>query len=394
MGSRTDWFREDKIMGLEGTKKRLLFIVLIFISSTGIGIADWSRPTVLIESEWGMADSQFGLEHGDTFDEHPTLDGILGDGSIVLSDLVNKRTLVFKADGTFKEKENWIEQPVEGGMIKYFHNKYLLGCCVQGYDAVGNLWTGSGNTYALTNKDGALISKVTVRPLELGKVTEKPVGSTKVKITATYPDKTYSLILAGPYEQYQRDASGKLNAITGKLVKKFNECGKELGTLALPADQSSVVSPGGLGSDKVTALIEEYGQPVIAPNGDVYTWKRTPDTYSILKWTWVDDPNAPTNVPDAPEKITIKPVSTGLNLFWQTVPQDPGCVTGYELVRSTTAGGPYSTLATVGAGIANSTGWIKYADATAEVGTTYYYKVRAAAGIAYSPYTVEVSGKR
>jgi hypothetical protein len=28
---------------------------------------------------------------------------------------------------------------------------------------------------------------------------------------------------------------------------------------------------------------EEYGQPVIAPNGDVYNGKCTPDKYSILK---------------------------------------------------------------------------------------------------------------
>jgi hypothetical protein len=37
----------------------------------------------------------------------------------------------------------------------------------------------------------------------------------------------------------------------------------------------------------------EYGPPVIGPDGSVYAYKRTPDTYSILKWTWVDDANDP-----------------------------------------------------------------------------------------------------
>ena len=47
--------------------------------------------------------------------------------------------------------------------------------------------------------------------------------------------------------------------------------------------------------------VVEYGSPILAPNGDVYTWKRTPDKYSIIKWTWKDDPNAP-KCPDTSAK--------------------------------------------------------------------------------------------
>ena len=41
----------------------------------------------------------------------------------------------------------------------------------------------------------------------------------------------------------------------------------------------------------------EYGSPVLAPSGDVYTWKRTPDKYSIVKWSWVDDPGSNDDCP-------------------------------------------------------------------------------------------------
>ena len=133
--------------------------------------------------------------------------------------------------------------------------------------------------------------------------------------------------------------------------------------------------------------MEEYGPPVISPNGDVYTWKRTPDKYSILKWQWQDDPNVPAG-PDAPTGLTVMPSTSGIYLTWTASPQDPGCVTGYEIARATSAGGVFSTVATIGKGV------LKYNDTTVETGITYYYKVRALAGTDSSAYTSEMSGKR
>ena len=101
----------------------------------------------------------------------------------------------------------------------------------------------------------------------------------------------------------------------------------------------------------------------------------------------MDDSNVPTG-PDAPTGLSLMPSINGLYLSWTASPNDPGCVTGYEVTRSTTAGGVSTVIATVNAGM------LKYNDATAAAGTTYYYKVRAMAGMEYSPYTSEVSGKR
>ena len=63
-------------------------------------------------------------------------------------------------------------------------------------------------------------------------------------------------------------------------------------------------------------------------------------------------------------------------------------MTGYEISRATTSGGLFSSIGTVNAGM------LKFNDATASAGTTYYYKLRAMAGSEYSLYTSEASGKR
>ena len=142
-----------------------------------------------------------------------------------------------------------------------------------------------------------------------------------------------------------------------------------------------------IGREKIPNYIAEYGSPVIAPNGDVYAWKRTPTNYSILKWTWVDDPNVPSG-PEAPSRLTVTPSTSGFYLTWTASPSEPGCVTSYEISRATSAGGVGSTVGTVTAGT------VEYNDTTASVGTTYYYKVRAKAEKESSAFTNEVAGKR
>ncbi len=169
------------------------------------------------------------------------------------------------------------------------------------------------------------------------------------------------------------------------MVCKINTCGKVLGQIQLPNNEiSDYVNVGG---EKYANYIARYGNTTFGADGNVYTWKKTDTKYFILKWTWVDDPNVPTG-PDAPTGLTHMPSTTGIYLTWTASAQDPGCVTGYEVARATSAGGATTTVATVNAGV------VKYNDSTASAGTTYYYKIRAKAGSEYSLYTGEVSGKR
>jgi hypothetical protein len=95
-----------------------------------------------------------------------------------------------------------------------------------------------------------------------------------------------------------------------------------------------------------------------------------------------------TVTPGAPTALRLVIVPNGFKLSWQPSPQDPGVVTGYEIVRSDLASGPFIKVATVRKG--NS----EYIDTTANREIIYYYKVRAVAGKVYSPYSNTVTGER
>ncbi len=90
----------------------------------------------------------------------------------------------------------------------------------------------------------------------------------------------------------------------------------------------------------------------------------------------------------APSGLHLKIVQNGFQLNWTLSPQDPGTVTGYEIVRSDRFSGPYDTVATVGKGTS------QYIDTTALPEIIYYYKVRAVAGKGYSPFSNTVAGER
>lgn len=90
----------------------------------------------------------------------------------------------------------------------------------------------------------------------------------------------------------------------------------------------------------------------------------------------------------APTALKLMIVPDGFKLSWQPSPEDPGVVTGYEIVRSDLASGPFNTVAVVGGGT------LQYIDTTAAPEIIYYYKVRAIAGTEQSPYSNTVTGER
>jgi hypothetical protein len=92
--------------------------------------------------------------------------------------------------------------------------------------------------------------------------------------------------------------------------------------------------------------------------------------------------------PGAPTALRLVIAPDGFKLSWQPSPDDPGIVTGYEIVRSDLASGPFTNVATVDKGI------FQHIDTTASPEIIYYYKVRAVAGKVYSPYSNTVTGER
>jgi hypothetical protein len=89
----------------------------------------------------------------------------------------------------------------------------------------------------------------------------------------------------------------------------------------------------------------------------------------IARWTTdFTSPNAPyaPNTPSSPTNLTATAGESQVTLSWTAVTG----ATGYNVKRSTTVGGPYTTIATT---VADT----KYVDATVTNGTTYYYVVTA-----------------
>lgn len=127
-------------------------------------------------------------------------------------------------------------------------------------------------------------------PAELGTVSKKKISDKKYIITLAYPDKEYSISRDNPDEHYQRDRLGHINVIGRKRVVKINACGNVIGSQVIPEDITHVeVVPLGEGEEERKIITAEYGAPVIAPNGDVYTWSRSESEFNILKWTWNEE---------------------------------------------------------------------------------------------------------
>ncbi len=99
-------------------------------------------------------------------------------------------------------------------------------------------------------------------------------------------------------------------------------------------------------------------------NGPIPSGSRPPNPGSLTV-----NPSGDTTPPAVPANLHVNSASpAGVDLGWDAVSGDP-TLYGYEVRRSDTAGGPYTTIALV---TTNS-----YADTAVTEGQTYYYVVRA-----------------
>ncbi|MBM4137856.1 MAG: hypothetical protein FJ241_13665 [Nitrospira sp.] len=143
-----------------------------------------------------------------------------------------------------------------------------------------------GNEYILKSPSGEILKVATEKPTELGIVKEKKLAPGQYKVTIKYPDKEWVIVGGGVCQGYVRDMNGNLYCTGDKEVIRYNDKGEEVAKLTMPEDKKEETPAKDPGVEPTIKVIEEYGSPVIAPNGDVYTWKRTPEKFYIIKWTW------------------------------------------------------------------------------------------------------------
>ena len=316
---------------------KIMVALLALICSMSVPLyAAWEGPTEIISGGWGNGDTQFGIEYGDTHDLFPGFIDVSNDAHIVISDGINGRFKLYSQSGQLLSNivppldnpKDWVIRPkfVDSNIViitkKYFFFS-VAGSLIATVDTPGGIsfWDtlndrlyiqlkAPSNQWLSYSPTGQLIKTSTTRPLELGTVTSAKLSEASYKITMTYPDIVYGLSADRIFMRYVRDTKGFVYGVNAGGAWRFNKCGKLTGTVLMPSAQINKI-PRGSGVEPIVNVNAEYGEPVVAPNGDVYTWKRTPDNYSILKWTWVDDPNVPTG-PDAPTNLTVMPLDQRL----------------------------------------------------------------------------------
>ncbi|MGA1826271.1 MAG: hypothetical protein ACMUIP_16565 [bacterium] len=382
------------------------FFLLFLTTTRGYGI--WQGPIEVLSGSWGKAIGEFGFvnKKSEGFPRRFLVDIY---GNIIVSDTYNRRVQVFWLNGNktaFSYKDlnpGWeiLEWPsesigiydnkfVEGGFGKFQYYDYqgnliwefrVPDCVLKEVNDDGSLFLQNYKTgiYYKFSSKGQLIKKFKSKPLELGIIKEQNLGRGHYRAEINYPDINYT-INKGPYQKFIHGCNKSLFGVSFKSIEIFNDLGDILGELVIPEDQHRVIRPAGRGFEEISEVQIEYGQPVVALNGDVYTWKRTTDKYSILKWIWVDGP-------DVPQNLVIKSSEDCLLLSWKLPAQGAKKVTAYELVRSTEICGTFTMLNKVTKNI------LQYEDREISVGQTYYYKVRAIRDKEYSEYSNKAIGR-
>ena len=278
--------------------------------------AEWLGPQEIVVGTWGSGSGQFYFGAGDSGDDFPRDFGVDSRGRIFINDEGNGRIQIYSTTGSL---EKAINAPTGVNIYGWPYNIYVHpdGALIASYegpqkfffDSSGNFVTKvdvygpaypvsqgfilyvTDKTYSLYSPTGALIRTTTERPLELGKVSEKKTAA-GYTYTIQYPDlvnpntvKTYTVSRLYPCSNYTRDKNGNLYCIGDNGVIRFDEQGNEIASVIIPESSFQEI-PRGPGVEPKIKVIAQYGEPVISPTGDVYTWKRTPERYSIIKWTW------------------------------------------------------------------------------------------------------------
>ncbi len=294
-------------------KKLVIGLIILWSFLGSMAIAAWQGPAEVIIGTWGSNDDQFGIEYGDTHDIFPGSFDVSIEGYIVISDGVNGRFKLFNLNGQLlrnitppvENPKGWVIKPkfVNSNIFLIVGKMFffsLTGEVVTTIDAPGKISFNWGNyngklyveqtgplyQWLVYSPTGQLLQTYTSKPLELGVIKERKLAPGQYKVTVKYPDKEWVIIGKGACPQYVRDTNGNLYCVGDIGVIRYDDKGNETASLMMPKKKIEEIPAKDPGVEPMIKVIEGYGSPVVAPNGDVYTWKRTPDKYYIIKWTW------------------------------------------------------------------------------------------------------------
>ena len=378
---------------------------LFFFMVPIIAFGDWGEETLVFQSSWGSGYANFGIEYGDVsaFDLEPRGYSISESGGFAVDDYINKRYWIVSDNGEFLSEVaspdssdyGWAVPPVfvgdnifsiysgklyfisQDGSVINVQSPSVEKLSKEGiYSNGGYLYlqdSGPSEMWYQYDPVGQMIKSYTSRPEILGRVSEEVFLYDKQKAYRTIVDFgndnwTIANRLLGC--EFQRDNSGHLYCISDKKITRYNSCGKPMVELVLPEDEVTVVPSGIPGVEDEWIINSSYMNPKMDIHGNVYATRRTPENYSLVKWMWQDLENDKDEGPDAPINLTTEHGNV-VQLSWEKSLQDPGCVTGYRILRSEAPNELGIEILTLEKGADSAF------DNTAEAGKTYYYRVQA-----------------
>lgn len=321
-------------------QRAVLYVVLSFVPLSA-SATEYIGPEEVLSLSWGPADDQFGRQAasgsgpgGEGLSQEINLIRVLEDGTIVLSDLRNKKLKYFR-DGVLRETA-------------------LL--------------------------DRTLFERQQEQNREkCREVKWDPLPSFGGRTTIACGENTY--VIPRRFSEYVRDAKGNLYGVSrGHLaVTRFDPSGAMAGSLSVSESRYEGRQDSFLGG------------PVLAANGDAYFWRATAARFSILRWTW-RGPQDLHGRPDTPRYVEAHPTQNGIAVRWWFPFQGREAITAFEIVRSERSGTPpYTPVGTVLR--KDITGFTFFEDRTARKGITYYYRMRTVSGDQYSVYSNEAAAR-
>jgi hypothetical protein len=387
----------------------ILTFIFLFLNE-GI-MADFIGPRIIIDGKIGEAVNEFCVEYDDMGPSVPSIRTVNAKGNIFLVD--KKGISIFNQKGNLlnivkpkdiKNTEGWpafLDADSQSNIYtsnydtklqkynlkgeKIWEREIVIGRIQIQHDDNIMLWgfrpdQKDKERNLLYASSGQFLKSYDTRPLELGLVQENSVGGSNYETTIEFPDKKWKV--KGHCARYTRDACGVLYCVDNAIVIRFDDEGKDVAFIGMPDEKTEETHAPNLppGVDTPINVLEQYGAPVLAPNGDVYTWKRTPDKYSIIKWVWVDGPECPQN-------LEVKPTANSLKFTWQKPTKDADNITYYQLLQSFNICGPFRQTALI------KKDQLNYEDRDVKKGETYYYVVKAVRGKEYSGNSNKVCGQ-
>jgi hypothetical protein len=248
----------------------MIFILLL----PAVTLAGWQRAKVVVTGTWGNSPGQFDIFHGESGDFFPNIFFVDKFGNIIIPDDGNHRINIYNKYGRLnKMLTKPAELPAEDdtvwphkGILSYEGGNSIVIPCrhekiPQGLQPL---------KLCFIDYDGKILAEVPymyVVPIENGYILRtkdrsyhySPTGKMLEERPATLINRSYLEDEYGGFSEYKDD-------------KRLAKCQKEIKSFNISQNH-----------------LAEYGVPVVTSNCDIYVWKSTPNAYSILKWTWVDE---------------------------------------------------------------------------------------------------------